>query len=87
MGHFKRITRRVGVLDELWNVGEVVGVSFFTGAETMVSLDGGCGSAGSLVWVAVEMVLEGAVSSFILALVLVGGMYSDDALRVQGGFD
>jgi hypothetical protein len=60
-------------------VGEVLGVSFLMGAVTRVSLDVGCGSTGSLVWVAVEMVVEvgaAVVSSFILALVLVGGMYT-----------
>ena len=41
-----------------------------------VSLDVDCGSPGSLVWVAVEMVVEVGASSFILALVLVGGMYN-----------
>jgi hypothetical protein len=41
-----------------------------------VSLDVDCGSAGSLVCVAVDMVVEVGASSFILALVLVGGMYT-----------
>ena len=57
----------------------MLGVSFLMGAATRVSLDVGCGSTGSLVWVAVEMVVEvdaAVVSSFILALVLVGGMYT-----------
>lgn len=39
-----------------------------------VSLDAGCGSTGSLVWVAVEIVVDVGASSFILDLVLVGGM-------------
>ena len=41
-----------------------------------VSLDIVRGSAGSLVWVAVEIVMEVGASPFILALVLVGGIYT-----------
>jgi hypothetical protein len=71
-----------------WKVGDVLGVMLWTGATTMVSLDMDCGSSGSLVWVAVEIVEDGA-SSFILALVLVGGMNAwrlgpDDYARAQG---
>ena len=76
IGHLNRITRREGVLDELEKVGEVVGVSFLIGAVTTVSLDVVCGSTGSLVWVAVEMVVEADASSFILLLVLAGGIYA-----------
>lgn len=51
---------------------------------TTVSLDVDCGSTGSLVWVAVEMVVEVSASSFILALVLVGGMCNGRSCQGPG---
>jgi hypothetical protein len=61
-------------LEPASNVGEVLGVVSTLGAVTMVSLGAGAGSIGSLALVSVTVgVLVGA-SSFILALVLVGGI-------------
>jgi hypothetical protein len=58
------------------NVGEVLGVVSTLGAVMMVSLDTEGGSAGSLTLIIVAAERPAGVSSFILALVLVGGMYS-----------
>ena len=54
------------------------------GAVMRVSLDVDCGSTGSLVWVAVEMVVAVGSSSFILALVLVGGINTRGSFQGLG---
>ena len=56
------------------NVGEVVGVVSTLGAVTMVSLGAGAGSIGSLALVSVTVKVVVGAASFILALVLVGGI-------------
>lgn len=83
-GHFNRSTLRVGVLELTdWNVGEVSGLELGAGIVTMVSLDAdGGASANRLGWTVAEM--PACVASFILALVLVGGMYSSSRTQKTG---
>jgi hypothetical protein len=71
-------------LDAVWKVGDVVGVLSMGGAVTMVSLDADGGSWSSLACTLSEATAAGACS-FILALVLVGGMYTGWVPRVQQG--
>jgi len=57
------------------------------GAVTMVSLGAGAGSIGSLALVSVTVGVVVAASSFILALVLVGGINLMAPDEVQVGSD
>jgi Co/Zn/Cd efflux system component len=66
-------------------VGEVVGVVSTLGAVTMVSLCAGAGSIGSLALVSVTVGVVVDASSFILALILVGGINSIELNNVQVG--
>ena len=67
------------------NVGEVLGVVSTLGAVTMVSLGAGAGSIGSLALVSVTVGVVVDASSFILALILVGGINSSELDNVQVG--
>jgi hypothetical protein len=58
------------------NVGDVLGVISTLGAVMMVSFVAEGGSAGPLTLIIVVAERMAGASSFILALVLVGGMYS-----------
>jgi hypothetical protein len=69
------------------NVGEVVGVVSMLGADTMVSLGAGAGSIGSLALVSVTVGVVVDATSFILALVLVGGINLMALGNVQVGSD
>lgn len=77
-GHFSRSILRDGVLEVDWNVGDVFGVVSMVGAVTTVSLGTGGGWVDSAAWFEAEVVAEvvAGASSFILALDLVGGMYT-----------
>jgi len=65
---------RVGVFDDAWNVGDADGVSSTLGAVTTVSFVADGGSLGSLASTAAVVTAGGCC--FILALVLVGGIYT-----------
>jgi hypothetical protein len=77
------LTPEAVVLDAVWKVGDVVGVLSVGGDVTMVSLDADGGSWSSLACTLSEA--TAGACSFILALVLVGGMYTVWVPRVQQG--